>query len=129
MLDDREIEEIEQGMRQRRKTLFDEVREKMKAARDPNDTNQVDESIEEGDMAVADLMSHTSLAESQRDLNELQAIEAALDRIAAGNFGTCAQCGNDIEPARLKVQPTAIRCIRCQEDYERTFVSAPTPSL
>ena len=129
MLDDKEIQAIEQDMRQRRKTLLDDVREKMKAARDPTSSDQIDELIEEGDAAMADLLSHTDLAESQRDANELQAIEAALARIADGSYGICVQCGNEIEPARLKVQPTAIRCIRCQEAHERTYAGAPTPTL
>ncbi len=129
MLDTRELEEIEQGMRQRRKALFDEVREKMQAARDPTSSEQADELIEEGDAAIADLLSHTSLAEGRRDLDELRAIEDALARIADGSYGICAKCGNEIEPARLKVQPTAMRCIRCQEEYERIYASAPTPTL
>lgn len=129
MLDTKELEEIEQGMRQRRKALFDEVREKMQAARDPTSSEQADELIEEGDAAIADLLSHTSLAESRRDLDELRAIEDALARIADGSYGKCVKCGNEIEPARLKVQPTAIRCILCQEEYERTYASAPTPTL
>ncbi|HEY9381391.1 MAG TPA: TraR/DksA family transcriptional regulator, partial [Burkholderiales bacterium] len=116
-------------LRQRRKALFDEVREKIKAVRDPTGSDQADELIEAGDAAMADLLSHTNLAESQRDWNELQAIEAALARIADGSYGICVQCGNEIEPARLKVQPTAIRCMRCQEAHERTYAGAPTPTL
>ena len=129
MLDDKEKQNIEQALRQRRKALFDEVREKIKAARDPTGSDQADELIEAGDAAMADLLSHTNLAESQRDWNELQAIEAALARIADGSYGICVQCGNEIEPARLKVQPTAIRCMRCQEAHERTYAGAPTPTL
>ncbi|WP_337184800.1 TraR/DksA C4-type zinc finger protein, partial [Shinella sp.] len=34
-------------------------------------------------------------------LKELEAIDAALDRIAAGTFGLCAKCGEPISPARL----------------------------
>ena len=129
MLDETEVQEIEQDLRQRRKTLLDEVSEKMRAARDPTSSEQADELIEDGDVATADLLSHTSMAEGQRDVQELQAIEAALARIADGSFGTCAQCGNEIEPARLKVQPTAVRCLRCQEEYERTYAGTPTPTL
>ena len=129
MLDTKELDEIEQGMRQRRKALFDEVREKMQAARDPTSSEQADELIEEGDAAIADLLSHTSLAESRRDLDELRAIEDALARIADGSYGTCAKCGHEIEPARLKVQPTAMRCIHCQEEHERIYAGTSTPTL
>ena len=46
-------------------------------------------------------------------LKELQAIDAALDRIAAGTFGTCAKCGEPISPARLAAVPHAALCEEC----------------
>ena len=46
-------------------------------------------------------------------LKELQAIDAALDRIAAGTFGTCAKCGGPISPARLAAVPHAALCEDC----------------
>lgn len=49
----------------------------------------------------------------QAGLKELEAIEAALDRIAAGTFGVCAKCGNDISPARLEAVPHAALCEEC----------------
>jgi RNA polymerase-binding transcription factor DksA len=59
--------------------------------------------------------------EQQRDLalhakNELQlqAVEAALARLAAGTFGTCVRCGRPIAPERLEALPWAAHCIDCQ---------------
>ena len=46
-------------------------------------------------------------------INEIRKIQEALKRIAAGTYGICAQCGEDIDPKRLKVLPTATRCILC----------------
>lgn len=46
-------------------------------------------------------------------LKELAAIDAALDRIAAGTFGTCAKCGGTISPARLAAVPHAALCEEC----------------
>nr|WP_280518919.1 TraR/DksA C4-type zinc finger protein [Shinella curvata] len=46
-------------------------------------------------------------------LKELKAIEAALDRVAAGTFGTCAKCGNPITLARLAAVPHAALCEEC----------------
>lgn len=46
-------------------------------------------------------------------LKELKAIEAALDRIAAGTFGICAKCGNPVAPARLAAVPHAALCEEC----------------
>jgi DnaK suppressor protein len=52
------------------------------------------------------------------ETTELEAIEAALQRIAAGTYGQCADCGVHIPPARLRAAPEATRCITCQEKAE-----------
>lgn len=44
---------------------------------------------------------------------EIRAIDAALDRIAAGTFGTCARCGAPISSARLQAVPHAPLCQEC----------------
>ena len=47
---------------------------------------------------------------------ELKRIEAALNRIDNGEFGYCAICGEDIEPKRLKHDPTVPACITCAKN-------------
>jgi RNA polymerase-binding transcription factor DksA len=44
---------------------------------------------------------------------ELDRIGRALERIAAGTYGTCAGCGEPIPAARLRVVPEADRCTHC----------------
>lgn len=39
----------------------------------------------------------------------------ALER---GTYGTCAACGTQIDPARLKAVPEAVRCLNCQREFE-----------
>ena len=46
-------------------------------------------------------------------LQEIQQIKEALERIAKGTYGVCAQCGTDIDPKRLRALPNATRCISC----------------
>ena len=46
-------------------------------------------------------------------LEEARDIRAALQRIADGTYGTCANCDAEIAPARLKALPTATLCINC----------------
>lgn len=43
----------------------------------------------------------------------LAAIDAALKRVAAGTYGRCTTCGNEIAPARLEALPEAALCITC----------------
>lgn len=54
-----------------------------------------------------------------RDTEELQDIAAARQRLNDGTYGECIDCGCDIPPARLAVQPAAARCVPCQERFER----------
>lgn len=44
---------------------------------------------------------------------EIAAIDAALHQLEAGNYGTCTQCGEPIEAARLRAIPYSILCARC----------------
>lgn len=58
-------------------------------------------------------------AELQRDVNELQAVEAALKRLDQGTYGDCLDCGEPLALQRLLVQPAAPRCSACQASAER----------
>ncbi len=55
-----------------------------------------------------------------RESAELDAIEAALQRIAAGSYGVCTDCGADIPAARLQAAPETAHCIRCQTAREHS---------
>jgi DnaK suppressor protein len=52
----------------------------------------------------------------------LESVEAALERIEAGTFGTCQQCGREIGRERLDAVPYAALCIddARREDSQRT---------
>jgi DnaK suppressor protein len=56
--------------------------------------------------------------ERRREL-ELERIDAALQRIASGDFGYCVQCGEDIGLERLEFDPTTPLCIACARQSER----------
>jgi DnaK suppressor protein len=44
---------------------------------------------------------------------ELSRIEAALQRIADGDYGLCVRCGEEIAEGRLLSDPSAPLCIDC----------------
>ena len=50
---------------------------------------------------------------------QLNAIASALERMDAGTYGECTDCGQDIAPARLQATPEVARCLPCQESAER----------
>lgn len=57
-----------------------------------------------------------SLMESEEDT--LVAIEEALLRIEAGDYGKCQECDGVIPKARLNAIPYAAMCVRCAGQQE-----------
>jgi len=50
-----------------------------------------------------------------RRQGRLNRIALAMKRIEDGDFGICADCGEDIPAKRLAIDPTISRCIDCAE--------------
>jgi DnaK suppressor protein len=48
-----------------------------------------------------------------RRQGRLLRIEAALQRLDAGDYGHCEECGDDIPAKRLEIDPATERCIDC----------------
>jgi len=67
------------------------------------------------------LSQERSLAVQSLDLNTqlLRQVEAALDRLDEGAYGTCLHCEDPIPERRLRALPWAILCVGCQEREER----------
>jgi RNA polymerase-binding protein DksA len=74
------------------------------------DANVEPERMDEGqERALALVLARLD----QRGKAEIEAIDRALARIAAGSFGACAGCGRPIPTGRLEALPAADRCLRC----------------
>ena len=70
------------------------------------------------DQHPADLASElmerdTDFALKEQKRIRLGEIDAALERINAGTYGSCAHCGQMISSARLEAYPTAKYCLEC----------------
>ena len=82
-----------------------------------------------GEQSLADLLVDIELAFIDRHVEEIRNIDAALMRIAKGCYGECCDCLQPIMFERLAANPTASRCIICQEAHERTFAHGGQPTL
>ncbi len=62
----------------------------------------------------------------EKEQEELREIDAALERIGDGSFGTCTECEKKIGTERLKAIPYARLCIACKtaEEKEEGFSTA-----
>jgi RNA polymerase-binding transcription factor DksA len=112
----------------RRRTLRAELAAKLSEQDNPALIGLRNRMEETDDWAVADLETALDVAEVSRDAGELREVEAALARIAEGTYGDCVDCAVHIPHARLAANPSAARCIACQERVEAAQRRGP-PTL
>jgi DnaK suppressor protein len=77
------------------------------------------------------LSQERSLAIESLDLNThlLHQVEAALDRLDEGAYGSCLHCEDEIPEKRLRAIPWAVLCVSCQEKQEKLNPRHSTPML
>jgi len=75
----------------------------------------------QGRLSRMDAMQQQAMAVASRTAGRtrLAAIEAALSRLEAGQYGTCLECGEAISAARLAARPEARLCILCKSRSEQ----------
>lgn len=70
------------------------------------------------DRAEASQLNDMEIAQLRHEIAELRQIDDALERIAAGIYGICARCGENIAPDRMRILPATRLCLACQQDAE-----------
>lgn len=103
----------------RRQQLGDEIRRVLARTQNERYADILAGGDDAGDTSIADLLSDIAQAEVARDVREVQDINAAQARIAAGTYGVCIDCGRPIGKKRLEAYPTAKRCIEDQQRREK----------
>ena len=129
MLDQQQALNLKTRLRERATQLRDELQRTRAKSVDETPSHVAERARDSEDDSFATLIVDTNLTELERDVEELRMIDSALQRITAGTYGECVDCGQSIPIARLQAEPTAERCIQCQELHEKTHLSARTPSL
>lgn len=111
----KQLEEVRARLVERKAALAGEIEDVRKQL--DEDQERVAEDARDG--GAPDAQTGIDHAMVARDLKEIQDIDAALRRIADGDYGICIDCGAEIAPARLAAYPTAKRCLPCQVKRER----------
>jgi RNA polymerase-binding protein DksA len=124
-----QTEELRGRIEARRNALLAELREDAARVREQPYAEHAGQAPDTGDESVATLMADLEQADVTRDLDEFRGLESARERLKAGDYGTCIDCGGEIGFERLKASPAALRCIDCQSRHEKTFGGEPKPSL
>lgn len=73
------------------------------------DSNADDEHDPEGQTIAYERSQLSAVTSQARE--HLAEVDAALERVAAGTYGVCEVCGEEIDEARLEARPTARTCV------------------
>jgi len=114
-MDKKELQNIKESLLKMRAELLEEVQEKYAASRELGEDNLPD---------LADVSSNAYNRELLLNLSEAQHrkmrdIDAALARLEQGEYGICANCGEEISPRRMEVRPFSRYCIDCKTEIEK----------
>lgn len=111
----KDLKRFKEILESRRQEIMDQAEstKEMGIAFDPDDLpDEVDLASSEADQSM-----NLRLRDRERVL--LRKIDKALLKIESGEYGSCEECGEDIEVKRLEARPVADLCIRCKEEEER----------
>ena len=103
------LESLAGELRRQRTALFEGVLE----AEEGLAAFAAEREAEIEERAQEDRMARLLGRLDERGRREIEDIDAALQRIARGRYGTCTACGGTIPLARLRVVPASPFCIDC----------------
>lgn len=79
---------------------------------------EVTKLSDEGDQTAQEQQNNISIQLHERERLSLVLIEKTLSKFAAGTYGECESCGDDIAIKRLQARPLTPFCINCMEEHE-----------
>jgi RNA polymerase-binding protein DksA len=116
-----DVDQFGELLREERQRVIDAIeylhKENPGSIEDETDDETTDNHIAETATVTVDREIDYTLEENSE--NVLLSIDGALDRIQAGTYGTCVNCGKPIAEDRLAAIPWATHCIDCKRLEER----------
>ena len=109
------IDEIGVGLRRKKSSLLQDLMEtntEMQAI-----TEERESELEES--AQKDRIARLTSSLKERHRRTIREIDAALERMTAGEYGLCESCENEIGIGRLRALPTTELCIECATAREK----------
>ena len=120
-LTDNELETIKNDLIEKKRQLWDEIDDDIDEDVGEEHQELIQTAKDGGDRGFAELRNSTIFSLIKLKVKEVERIEEAIQRIDKGKYGRCRDCSHWIRPARLQVQPYAVRCRSCQEKLEKTI--------
>ena len=114
-IDKKTITRLKKILLKEREEIVGEVRQIFESSKEMGQDGTQDIGDEAANIYNKQIL--LSLNESER--TRLQEVDEALDRIGAGTYGICEECGEPIGPKRLEVRPVAKYCVPCLSKMEK----------
>ena len=121
-LKDSQVRQLKQLLDDRFENLWKEIGSELSEADKERFLQVAGEAQDLEDRSLGDLITDLNISIVDKHVQETRDINDALIRIHKGTIGICADCGGDIAFERLLAYPTASRCLRCQQAYEKSHV-------
>lgn len=108
------LKRYEERLKELRSSLHASIEQSVSAVIDDLRAPEVHESRLAEEAVVETTLERT-------EANLLRDVQAALDRLEAGTFGRCLNCGAVIAKERLEAVPYAAYCFECERRQEQTL--------
>jgi RNA polymerase-binding transcription factor DksA len=129
MLNTEQLREFKTMLDERYAALREEIRQDLLESEDQHFIDLAGQVHDLEEESVATFLVDLEHAINGMHIDEVRDIDAARLRMQMGSYGRCSDCGDEVAPERLRAYPTAKRCRRCQENYERNHAGNATPSM
>ena len=118
-MDKRKMKSYRDRLLERRETLFSQVTEAEMSSRE----RDLEATQDPADMAANAYTKELLISMSANDRKLLELIDEALERVEAGEYGECVNCGEPVQEKRLDAVPWARYCLKCQDLQERGLLN------
>ena len=119
-LNNEQLDRLTLLLEQERVRLRQDIRNELSSDGSDSPTSLAGTVHDAGEESVADMMSEINTAVLGHAIRELRQVEAAQQRLQAGEYGYCEECGEAIPFVRLEAYPAARLCLADQQRREET---------
>jgi DnaK suppressor protein len=114
-MDKKRLEYYKKKLLNRRDELVKTITRTEEEGRQADD----DPTVDLADKAANSYTKEFLFGQTNTDRTILNMIDEALKRIRKEEYGTCANCQEELQQKRLEAVPWAKNCITCQEKQEQ----------
>ena len=111
MLSKKDLQEIRKTLKAEQARLLQKVETRIEQDEGEREELNPDRS----DLASDFIGRDRRFALRSIEVDMLEQVESALARLDDGSYGNCQECGDPIDPERLKALPYAPYCMSCQQ--------------